>query len=407
MSAPNIFDMSDEDFAKLVPGSSEYDQIMSAESDPNTDPDENENDDPNNADNTQVTNENEPPLIENQPDQNKGAEDKEGGEAPPIETVKTTKATPGTVPADPAEGQNTNKSAPNQSETAKAEIDYASAGQRILAPFKANGREIQVKSVDDAVALMQMGANYTAKMAGLKPNLATLKLLEKNGLNDPDKINYLIDLYQKNPQAITNLVKDSGINPMDLDTEKDSLYSPTQRSVSEAEMEMEAVLEELKPEPHYNDLIQTVGIKWDEASREVLAKHPNLLRILSGNMERGVFNQIQAQVEYERQMGRLNGFSDLEAYRQVGDAMQAQNMFTGMQEQKPQTPAPAPATTTVRVPVVKSNPSTTVDPQTAARRKAASSTSATPGAAKQNINPLELSDEEFQKIGGINYITRN
>ena len=38
---------------------------------------------------------------------------------------------------------------------------------KLFAPFKANGKDIKVDSVEEAIALMQMGANYSKKMAGL------------------------------------------------------------------------------------------------------------------------------------------------------------------------------------------------------------------------------------------------
>ena len=95
--------------------------------------------------------------------------------------------------------------------------DYKAEYQRLLAPFKANGKDIQVTSVDEALTLMQMGANYNKKMAALKPNLKVLKLLDTHGLLDENELNFLIDLKEKNPKAIMKLVKDSGIDPMEMD----------------------------------------------------------------------------------------------------------------------------------------------------------------------------------------------
>ena len=137
--------------------------------------------------------------------------------------------------------------AEKQEEKAEKEtqaVDYEAEYKRLLAPFKANGREIQVKSVDDAVALMQMGANYNKRMAALKPNLKMLKLLENNGLLSKEKISYLIDLEKKNPAAINKLVKDSGLDPMDLDAEKAGEYKPKIHSVDDREIDLDTVLDE-------------------------------------------------------------------------------------------------------------------------------------------------------------------
>src|SRR5690606_29540484 len=71
-------------------------------------------------------------------------------------------------------------------------VDYEAEYKRLLTPFKANGREIQVKSVDDAIQLMQMGANYNKKMAALKPNLKLMKMLQNNNLLTEDKLSFFI-----------------------------------------------------------------------------------------------------------------------------------------------------------------------------------------------------------------------
>lgn len=52
---------------------------------------------------------------------------------------------------------------------------------------------MQVNSVDEAIQLMQMGANYTRKMQELQPHRKTLLMLENNGLLDEGKLSFLID----------------------------------------------------------------------------------------------------------------------------------------------------------------------------------------------------------------------
>lgn len=43
-------------------------------------------------------------------------------------------------------------------------VDYKAGYEQIMALTKANGKTMQVKSVEEAIQLMQMGANYTRKM---------------------------------------------------------------------------------------------------------------------------------------------------------------------------------------------------------------------------------------------------
>ena len=77
---------------------------------------------------------------------------------------------------DPAEQIEVTKATTPEKQEESA-VDYKTEYERLLAPFKANGRDISVKGVDDAITLMQMGANYNKKMAALKPNLKLLNFI--------------------------------------------------------------------------------------------------------------------------------------------------------------------------------------------------------------------------------------
>lgn len=271
------------------------------------------------------------------------------------------------------------------------QVDYKAAYERLTATFKANGRDIQVKNVDDAIALMQMGANYNKKMAGLKPNLKLMKMLESNGLLSEEKLSFLIDLDKKNPEAINKLVKDSGMDPLDLSAERASEYKPQTYTVDEREMELDAVLGELESSPAYNRTLDVVSTKWDGASKGVIASKPEILKVINAHMENGIYDLIATEIESERTFGRLNGLSDLEAYRQVGDSIQARGGFAHLGHQKqnaPNTPV-----------IVQPKPKQVDDDRLRDKKRAASSTkTAIPTAGmKADFNPLSMSDEEFSK----------
>lgn len=273
-----------------------------------------------------------------------------------------------------------------------AEVDYKSEYEKVFAPFKANGRDITVKSAEDAISLMQMGANYNKKMAALKPNLKLLKMLEKNELLDEAKLSYLIDLDKKNPEAINKLVKDSGLDPMDFDAEKASDYKPKTYTVDEREMELDTVLGDLKDTPSYTRTLEVVGNKWDASSRQVVADAPQLLKVINGHITSGIYDIISAQVDQDRTFGRLDGLTDIEAYRKVGDAIQARGGFDHLGIQGKQAP---PKGTIVTPPKPKVDSVELRD-----KKRAASSTK--PAAAKseaKEFNPLAMSDEEFSKQG--------
>jgi len=272
-------------------------------------------------------------------------------------------------------------------------IDYKAEYERLTAPFKANGREVQVGSVDDAINLMQMGANYNKKMAALKPNLKLMKLLENNGLLSEEKISFMIDLGKKDPGAINKLVKESGIDPMDLDAEKASAYKQTAYAVDEREIELDTVLDDIKDSTTYTRTLDVVSNKWDVASKQAISQAPQLLKVIDDHMASGIYDLISTEIERERVFGRLKGLSDIEAYRQVGDAIQARGGFNHLFTKNTVQPN-QPATPVIVQPKPKVD-----EAELNNRRRAASSTKpAAPTTTPKEYNPLSMSDEEFAKL---------
>lgn len=258
---------------------------------------------------------------------------------------------------------------------------------KLFAPFKANGREIKIDSVEDAITLMQMGANYTKKMTSLKPHLKMVKMLEKNGLLDEGKLNYLIDLDKRNPEAIAKLIKDSGVDPLDFDLEKGEKYKPNTYTVKDEEVALDEVLAEIRSTPTYKRTIDVVGNKWDNPSKEILMKNPQIIGIINEHMSDGTYDQISAEVDRQRMLGRLQGMSDLEAYKEVGDQMflaSSNAQEAPVQQQKR---------------VIKPAQKSSEDPKLKDRKRAASPVKArSAGKEKEDFNPLSLPDDEFEKL---------
>lgn len=276
---------------------------------------------------------------------------------------------------------------------------YVAIGRQIMTEFKANGTSIKVKSVDDAIQLMQMGANYHKKMSGLKPSLKTLKLLENNGLMDPEKLNYLIDLSQKKPEAIAQLLKDSKIDPMNIDLADTKEYVPQHRSVSDTEILLDEVLDSISHSTHYNKTLTVLGDEWDQDSRNLLATNPNVIRTINAHMENGIYDQVAQAVAYERSLGKLAGVNDYEAYQQVGSHMHENGLFVS---------ATVPATkgaikVTAPADTQASNAAAIEAAARAERKKAASPsrTGKTVDDSKATYNPLTMSDEEFVKLNNL------
>ena len=338
--------------------------------------------------------------AEEDPADKAGEDEPEGGDEPSGEDAQPEgEAEPAAVKEDEQEGEPApvekeavpvKEEAPKEKdEKPKETLDYKSEYEKVLAPFTANGKQIQVHSADEAVALMQMGANYNKKMAALKPNLKLLKLLENNGLLSEEKLSFLIDLDKKNPDAISKLVKDSGLDPLEMDVSK-SEYKPNTYTVDERELELDSVLEKIQDTPTFRKTLDVLSNKWDGPSKQVVAATPQLIEVINGHMQSGVYDLINTEVEHERMLGRLNGMSDIEAYRHVGEAMHTRGVFnaTAKSVQKP----------AERQPIT---PKPKADDAAVRAKKLAASTpkAAAPVKNDPDFNPLALSDEDFAKIG--------
>jgi hypothetical protein len=269
-------------------------------------------------------------------------------------------------------------------------VDYKAEYEKLMMPFKANGTEMQAKSVEDAVQLMQMGAGYHKKMAALKPAIRQMKLLEKNNLLDDDKLNYLIDLSNKNPEAIQKLLKDSNIDPLDIDVNAETAYKPTERKITDTEIAIDEVINDIRDTPTFKRTLNVVSDLWDESSQNAIASEPQIIKTINGHMQDGTYDAVIKRVDYERSLGRLQGISDIQAYMTMGNVMADEGALYRSGTTKP-------VKQPISVPPIKKQVSKK-DIERQKRKIAASPTKTAKTPATTFKSPLEMTEEEFAKI---------
>ena len=270
--------------------------------------------------------------------------------------------------------------------------DHKAFYEALTKPFKANGRELQITNPEEIITLMQMGANYNAKMAALKPNRRFMKMLEQNELLDEGKLGFLIDLSKRDPKAIAKLVQDSGFNIDEYDPEAQVDYKSQHVAPSSEAIELEDIVTELGQQPGFADVLTTVTTNWDPQSQEILGKNPQILRVLQKQKALGHFDQIQAEVEKQSLFGQANGMTTLQLYSAAEQKLISEGKLKGVDPQpepKPAAANPAPVT-----PAAPAKPDTT-----AAKRAAAAPKQTVQGKSQPVVDNLfSLSDEEFAKI---------
>jgi hypothetical protein len=322
------------------------------------------------------------------------------GETPAAETPVKTPVEGGEAQA-PAPGSEASKTdgeagAPE----AVKEVDYKGFYERLIGkPIRANGKDLVLNTPEEVERLVQMGAGYGRKLQDMQPHLKSLRMLEKNNLLDEAELSFLIDLKQGNPEAIKKLIKESGIDPLDLSSEDNVVYQPKNHSVSDAEMAFEETLSQIQAEDGGTETLQVIHQTWDPQSKALLWDQPQVLTIIQQQRRLGIYDQIATEIERRKLLGEIpHNTPFLEAYRLAGDALKSSGAFAHLGNQtadpaaqagqQPQSPPAVIATRTVPPKAPAANGD---------KARAASPTQATPKAAAPLVNPLEMADDEFLK----------
>lgn len=298
----------------------------------------------------------------------------------------------------------------NKADAGDKQIKQEDATQffhKVMAPFKANGKTITLKDSDEVVSLMQMGANYTRRMQELAPFRKTLTLLQKHDLVDEDKLSFLIDLHEKNPEAIRKLVKDSEIDTLSLDSDEPSEYIAPDRTVTDTEVAFRTTLEDVSSMDGGRETIVEINKSWDEESKDVLWSQPELLTIMHQQRELGVYDQILSEIDRQKTLGKIKAnMPFIQAYKTVGDELVSQGAFDHLRgndasdvnnDGKPgiRTGQSEPAAKVVTTRAVM--PKSQVVQDDRATAAAPSKGGGKSRSAQEPINPLAMSDEEFLK----------
>lgn len=305
----------------------------------------------------------------------------------------------GEAPADqlPEGNAASEKETPQEAPIESVAVDFF---QKVMAPLKAGGKTIQLKSPEEALELIKKGVDYTRKTQELAGDRKYLAMLDKHQLKDEATLSFLIDLANKKPEAIRKLVADAGIDPLDLDTATPVNYLPSNHSVSDRELVFKETLTDINSVPEGQELVQKVFSSWDQASQGHFWNAPDALTVLLKQKQTGIFDIVDAEVERRMLLGTAPaGLPRIEVYRQVGAELGSQGAFnhleafkqpSGTMGQTAQAPSPIATRVAAPKPAVQNNPAVA----------AAAPTRGTPPGGKREVTIDELaglSDEEFLK----------
>ena len=219
-------------------------------------------------------------------------------------------------------GSGREKKASQEKEERKSDVDYKGFYNTIMKPFKANGKTIELRSPEEAIQLMQMGANYTRKMQEISKHRKTIATLQENGIKTDEDLAFILDIKNKNPEALQKFFKDNDIDPFDVDTSAEVNYKPKVKMVSEEVLETRAILDELNSDPEGSKTLRLIADTWDEESTRFMWNNPSAFGIIHEQRLSGVYDQIMSEINRQTTLGTLSTTgSILEKYNIVGNQL--------------------------------------------------------------------------------------
>lgn len=265
--------------------------------------------------------------------------------------------------------------------------------KKVSAPFKADGKEVQVRTPEEAIRLMQMGVNYSRRMEEMKPLRAMDAMLAAHGLNDPAKLNELIDLSKGSKEAINKHLKKHNIDPLDLDASKGDDHTTPNYQSDPKDVAFQDAIDTTLLADGGKELLADINADWDAGSKEALRDNPSIFGKLLEQKDAGVYSQIQKELLHQRTMGYLANVPFLQAYEQVGNAMKKAGVFDAIDDTSKKTGL---------APIHSGSRKSAAKPKTAQTNPnlSSSKTTAKPAAKAATTEPdyLSMSDEDFMNL---------
>lgn len=265
--------------------------------------------------------------------------------------------------------------------------------------FKANGKEYTFTPEEMMAQFPKVfgqAMDYTKKTQALKPWRKTIDAIESANLSH-DQINLMIDVFKGDKNAIAEVMRRTGVDALDLDTEN-NVYTPKDYGRDETALAIKDIVDEISSDKEFNITQQILNKEWDDRSFSELTRDPELIKLLHIDVKSGTYDKVQPIAEKLKVFDRGRK-SDLEYYKQAAgeyfrEIDEAQRREQAMEEQRQLREAKAARqaelervrTTQAKQEAVKTQ---------AVARKAAAPTKSNAGTKKSVTDYLDESDEAY------------
>ena len=265
--------------------------------------------------------------------------------------------------------------------------------------FKANGREYTFtpeEMMSQFPKIFGQAMDYTKKTQALKPWRKTIDAIESANLSH-DQINLMIDVFKGDKNAIAEVMRRTGVDALDLDTEN-NVYTPKDYGRDDTALAIKDIVDEISSDKEFSITQQILNKEWDDRSFSELTRDPELIKLLHIDVKSGTYDKVQPIAEKLKVFDRGRK-SDLEYYKQAAgeyfrEIDEVQRRERAMEEQRQLKEAKAARqaelervrTTQAKQEAVKTQ---------AVARKAAAPTKSNAGTKKSVTDYLDESDEAY------------
>lgn len=265
--------------------------------------------------------------------------------------------------------------------------------------FKANGKEYTFtpeEMMSQFPKIFGQAMDYTKKTQALKPWRKTIDAIESANLSH-DQINLMIDVFKGDKNAIAEVMRRTGVDALDLDTEN-NVYTPKDYGRDDTALAIKDIVDEISSDKEFSITQQILNKEWDDRSFSELTRDPELIKLLHIDVKSGTYDKVQPIAEKLKVFDRGRK-SDLEYYKQAAgeyfrEIDEVQRRERAMEEQRQLKEAKAARqaelervrTTQAKQEAVKTQ---------AVARKAAAPTKSNAGTKKSVTDYLDESDEAY------------
>lgn len=314
-------DSSEEDVAADEEGSDEDDNADTSDEEDNDDEDTDQLDDADeDASDEDDTNDGDDGDDQDTSDDEEDADDDSGEE--------NTQVNDGDDSSDTDEGDDESSTDTDTTDYKKQYEDLVESSKTLQAfhdevtsEFIANGKK--VKGFTDPKKIIQsqqMAYGYSDKMAAFKKYRPLMGPMKDRGmLEDPEKFNLMMDLYDGNVEAIKSHIKKLEIDPIDLDMDTIA-YKGKNHVTSPIEIALNDVMDNAANSGVKDQIERVVREQWDPDSVVELLNNPTASADIVEHMSTGVFEAVQDRINEKKLtdvVGTFDAKPSIQQYREA------------------------------------------------------------------------------------------